>query len=443
MLARWLCVALLTACGPSVPTGPARPYVPGALPAFPVLGSSVPAGHTAYDNRSLANLLVELTHGLEWGASRPNLVRYESPVSVGVAGEGAKPFLGFLDRFLSQLRSNTGISISRGPEPHNLMIRFVDGQDYRRRVPQHFCVVAPGHIDWETFRDNPIRLGARAFETQNSVQDMTIFIPDNAAPYIVRTCLIEEIVQALGPANDLYGLGPSIFNDDAAHIWPTRLDYLMLRVLYSSEIHTGMTRRQTREAGFAALTRLNPQGIGAPPLPPLRDVQMAGWTRSIQAAFDRRTPRETRIREASKALAIAERRAPDSAYHCRAVDVLARVARRDGQATLNRVRNGDQICARAHGPDDIRVARIRLSVAHLHYATNNPAAAVALTEDIERPLAGHGQDERLTAFYALRGAALTAIQQSSRGEEARRLAGEWGAYALGSDHPNVRRWRQH
>ena len=71
----------------------------------------------------------------------------------------------------------------------------------------------------------------------------------------------------------------------------------------------------------------------------------------------------------------------------------------------------------------------------------NPAAAVTMTEGLSASLAAHGHDERLTALFALRAAALTAIQRASEGADARRLAGEWGAYALGSDHPNVRRWR--
>ena len=105
------------------------------------------------------------------------------------------------------------------------------------------------------------------------------------------------------------------------------------------------------------------------------------------------------------------------------------------------VKDAPGVCARAHGADDIRVARASLDLARLHYDAGNPAAALALTEDLESVLAAHGQDERLTALYALRAAALRAIQQGTRSFEAQRLAGEWGAYALGVDHPNVRRWR--
>ena len=277
--------AIVSACAPQVPTGPAKPYLPGALPAAPALGRALPAGTTAYNNASLADLLVTLTHDLEWGASRPHLIRFNGPIAVGVTGDGA-PYLPFLDGFLAQLRGQTGINIARRQGPHNLVINFVPGREFRAMVPQHFCVVAPGLIQWNRFKQSPIRYGTRAYETQATLAGMTIYIPDNAQPHVVRTCLIEEVVQALGPANDLYGLGPSIFNDDAAHIWPTRLDYLMLRVLYAPELRSGMNRSETRFAALQALARMNPAGIGAPPLPALGGPQMASWQRAFKQLTD-------------------------------------------------------------------------------------------------------------------------------------------------------------
>ena len=53
--------------------------------------AALPSGHTRYSNQSLADLFVRLTHDLEWGGRRPNLVRYEAPVSVGISGPGALP----------------------------------------------------------------------------------------------------------------------------------------------------------------------------------------------------------------------------------------------------------------------------------------------------------------------------------------------------------------
>ena len=438
----FLALLLLAGCAPSLPTGPDRPYVPGALPAFPVLVTDRPAGHTSYDNGTLADLLVTLTHELEWGAKRPHLIRYEGPVSVGVIGDGARPFTAFLDRLLGRIRANTSIEIARAPKPNNLVINFVSGQDFRTSIPQHYCVVAPGLIDWDQFRQSPIRYGTEAYEAQTAMTGMTIFIPDNAAPHIVRTCLIEEVLQALGPANDLYGLGPSIFNDDAAHVWPTALDYLMLRVLYSPLLRSGMDRGETRAAAGVVLGELNPEGSSSVASPLSTGREQAGWALAIRKAFDPRRSRDDRIAQAERALAIAERARPDTAFHCRAAGALARVGRKDARRILAKVADADRVCARAHGTRDIRVARIRLEMARLYYDLDQPGRALELTDDLAPWLAEHGQDERLTALYALRAAALRAIQRTVESREARRLAGEWGAYALGRDHPNVRRWRQ-
>ena len=57
----------------------------------------------------------------------------------------------------------------------------------------------------------------------------------------MRDCLAEEITQALGPANDLYRLPDSIWNDDNFHGMATAFDMLILRALYQPELESGMT----------------------------------------------------------------------------------------------------------------------------------------------------------------------------------------------------------
>lgn len=430
--------ALVIACTPQ-PGGDAGPFIAGHQPGFPKLGGALPAGHTRYDNASLADLLVRLTHDLEWGGRRPSLQRYEVPVRVGMTGPGSARYVNFLDRYLAELRARTGIAISRTVGPHNLRIQFVPGRAFRAKVPQHFCVVAPGNPDWARFRDDPIRLGTRAFETAATLDAMSVFIPDTVEPYLVRTCLIEEIAQALGPANDLYGLGPSIFNDDAAHIWPTALDYLILRVLYQPELRTGLSRRETRSRARDVLDRLNPAGQAAPPLPELSPRDMADWAETLRGAFSPEASSASRRKAARAALMIARRRAPGSAYHCHSLIVLARKVREPVAEVLEILSQARRICVRAHGSDDIRIARLQLETARATFREGRAGAAFGMSEPLAARLAAHGQAERLVALYALQAASLRAIQQGTKSFEARRRAREWGAYALGRNHPDVLR----
>ncbi len=423
-------LALALALAASAPGAATTRPPAGDLPSTS-FGGGLPAGHTAYSNESLADLFVALTHDLEWGGHRPNLVRYEAPVRVGLAGHGAERYRDFLDGYLAELRIRAGVPITLGAAPHNLLVSFVPDAAFRASVPRHFCVVVPGAPDWAEFARAPARFGKRPFETETAIAAMTVFIPDRAAPYLARACLVEEIAQALGPADDLYGLGPSIFNDDAAHLWPTRLDFLMLQVLYAPELHTGLNRAETRTAARAALTRLNPEGRHAPPLALPRDREMADWVEALRAAFDRGRPAARRLASARRALAIAAGRAPLSVYHCHSLVALARASGDDPGDALAALRQAERVCATAHGPDDIRIAQIRLDRARLEYRLGDPGAAMRLTDGLEAIFAALGQDERLAALYDLRAAALQAIQPSAS-VEARRGALAWHAYAIGT-----------
>lgn len=435
-------LAVLAGCTPSnVPKGPDKPYQAGGQPTAPPLGGALPYGGTRYSNDSLTDVFVRLTHDLEWGASRPHLIRYEGPVKVGISGRAAGQYSGFLDRFLAQVRTRTGIQISRTAGPHNLNVRFVPGNAFRAKVPQNSCVVAPGNLTWSTFRSSPSRYGTRAYEKQRALQAMTVFIPDNSEPWLVRICIIEEIMQALGTANDLFGLGPSIFNDDGAHLWPTNLDYLMLRVLYAPEMRTGMSRRQTKAVARQVLNRLNPAGRDAPALPRIAQKRMKRWQEAIIGSFERGATKANRIKSAQRALGIASRAMPNSAYHCHSLNTLARNARSTQNATaLRAATDGLRVCAAAHGTSDIRIAILQLERATLLFEAGQASAAYAETRGLERALAAHAQEERLTALYALQAASLRAIQRPNESFAARRKAAAWGAYALGRGHRDVRRW---
>ena len=80
----------------------------------------------------------------------------------------------------------------------------------------------------------------------------------------MRDCLAEEITQALGPANDLYRLPDSIWNDDNFHGMATPFDMLILRALYQPELQSGMTRPEVAAALPGVLDRVNPEGRGLP-----------------------------------------------------------------------------------------------------------------------------------------------------------------------------------
>ena len=96
---------------------------------------------------------------------------------------------------------------------------------------------------------------------QATLERAAIFLPLDTTPQDVRDCLNEEITQALGPANDLYRLPDSIWNDDNFHGMATPFDMLILRALYQPELAQRHDRApRWRRALPRVLDRMNPQG---------------------------------------------------------------------------------------------------------------------------------------------------------------------------------------
>src|SRR5690606_17319444 len=132
---------------------------------------------------------------------------------------------------------------------------------------------------------------------------MAIFIPTEVAPQEIRDCLHEELAQALGPLNDLYRLPDSVFNDDNFNTVLTGFDMLMLRIAYSPELRSGMTRAEVAARLPAILARLNPAGGAggiAPPVDTPRD-----WIDAVETALGPRTGAVRRRQAAQAAATIA------------------------------------------------------------------------------------------------------------------------------------------
>ena len=75
------------------------------------------------------------------------------------------------------------------------------------------------------------------------------------------SCIVEELTQSLGLINDSPDLYPSIFNDESNNQMMTSLDWLLLRALYDTELHAGMTLDEVRRKVPQVLARLVDQGV--------------------------------------------------------------------------------------------------------------------------------------------------------------------------------------
>lgn len=428
-------LTLLASCGPRT-----EPYRTAPLPTAQGFRSAVPAGHTVYDNASLADLFVRLTHRLENGDSRKWLQRFEKPVNVGMVGPGAGEYVPFLKDLLGEIRREARIDISAGAAPHNLLIQFVPGEEFLPKTSNQ-CMVVFGQPDWTTLIDDPLPYSGLATTRIDRQETMSVIIPDTIEPYKVRECLLEEITQALGTANDLYGLASTIFNDDNAHSWPTRLDYLMLRVLYHPEMKSGLDPDQTRALALRLLDEMNPDGRGAPPLPTIEQERFKQWRLELLAQDKIEDP-VVAVASARRLAVRARRMAPDSVYDCTGITFAATVARHfDAPDAADLLDEALATCRRVVGPEDIRIAQLRLQKAYAYLDQDNYADARREVEDIVDIFKAHALDGNVAAAYIIQTAAAWKLNDPNWDGEILKRAADWSAFAYGDDHELTTRLR--
>jgi len=85
-----------------------------------------------------------------------------------------------------------------------------------------------------------------------------IAFPAELSKEIMRICIVEEITQILGLANDSDAVNPSVFNDTNAFNELTGHDKLLLRILYNSKLVIGMPRKEALRQAYRLLKEWRP-----------------------------------------------------------------------------------------------------------------------------------------------------------------------------------------
>lgn len=80
-----------------------------------------------------------------------------------------------------------------------------------------------------------------------SLKSSIIFIKKYEEQRSIRVSLIEEIIQSIGLSNDYQGAPFTRFNDLNDKVLPTKLDWLLLGILYNDSIKIGMTPEEAKQ----------------------------------------------------------------------------------------------------------------------------------------------------------------------------------------------------
>ncbi len=392
--------------------------------------AAVPRG-VARSNLDLSQDFLDLTFALESGEKLDHLLRYEEPVKVYLASPGLASYRPDLAELIHRLRTEAGIEISETDDPEQAQIRIemVPAEQIARVFPTAACFIVPGETDWQGFLRR--RADARVrWPEQETLGRAAIFLPIDTTPQDVRDCLAEEITQALGPANDLYRLPDSIWNDDNFHGMATPFDMLILRVLYRPELKSGMTRDEVAAALPGIFARENPKGRGLPRQP--RQPELKAWATAIEAALSRDAPRSKRIAAATLAAQIAAEMRPVDHRLGVSLLTLGRLSlRRDPAAATSDFTEAYQLFMRELGPDDVRTAQAGVHLAALALGTGQYQLAIKLA-DRHAQAAQAGENAILLAgLLSIKAEAQAGLGETEAAQGTRVDSLRWARYGFG------------
>jgi hypothetical protein len=86
----------------------------------------------------------------------------------------------------------------------------------------------------------------RVISNRNGIERSDAAIVADEGEFLFQRCMVEEILQGLGPVNDDPALAESVFNDESAASSFTSFDRHILNMLYHPLIQPGMTKAEVR-----------------------------------------------------------------------------------------------------------------------------------------------------------------------------------------------------
>jgi hypothetical protein len=412
----------LAACAGGVP--------PGEITSVRFGTVILPKG-VARSNVDLAQDFLDLTFALESGERLDHLVRYERPVRVYMGSPELAPYQPDLAALLARIRAEAGVDIAETDDPGLAQIRIeaVPAAQIARVFPTAACFIVPGETDWAGFMRRAPDARLR-WSDQEELGEAAIFLPPDTTPQDVRDCLNEEITQALGPANDLYRLPDSIWNDDNFYGMATPFDMTMLRALYQPELRSGMTRDEAAAVIVRVLNRVNPKGRGLARQP--RHPESRAWATAIEAALERDAPREKRLASARLATQIAAEMRPQDHRLGVSLLTLGRLElRQNPAAAATDFEEAYALFVRLGGPKDLRSAQAGVHLAALAVGTGQYEAAVALAKRYA-PVAVANQNAILLAgLLSIEAEAEAELGNLPAAQAARLDSLRWARYGFG------------
>lgn len=212
-------------------------FVVGLLAALPAR-----AGPESFTAEELIEGFNNTVFGLEYRSWswQPYLVKkYVTPVRFRIHSLSQRNRTAAVEAFLAELPRKIPALDARLAAPDeeaNFNIFVVDRAGYLPTVR--------GEIYADETAEAPGRCLVRVESGRRGITGSSAVIVSDEGEFLFRRCLVEEVLQGLGPMNDDPRLTHSVFNDTSRHSRFTAFDQILLNMLYDRRVRPGMDRSE-------------------------------------------------------------------------------------------------------------------------------------------------------------------------------------------------------
>lgn len=242
-----LCLAGLLAAA-TLPTAAAPGHSVGSREGDPLnsVGPVVSRSHgrNTISGPAITDAFFRTVFGLEYGGRQADAFRvkrfagavrfYVEDLSSARKADKATEFLRSLPRHIAHLK---GTVVDRR-EDANFRVILVDAAE--------FSAVVQAELKADALAMNARCLvGVSTFSGRIERSTAVIVADDD---FLFNRCLVEEVLQGLGPMNDDASLSESVFNDTSRHSRFTEFDAALMNVLYHPLIRPGMSGTEVHQA---------------------------------------------------------------------------------------------------------------------------------------------------------------------------------------------------
>jgi len=210
--------------------------------------------------------------GNEYTHKRYDKVRkWESPIRIGIQGKGYPPYFEeFVNQQIDDLGRLTGHPIRLyysfalqkakklakdfNPKKVNVILFYLPTEKIPAAIAKYFDNDVAAVKKMIKVSTCFAKFGTR----KNEIRWAIVVFPSHHSKEYIRACVVEELTQILGLANDSARVNPSIFNDRSQHFELTEHDRWMIRMFYDTRIPWGMPRPDALRWGKKILEEIRP-----------------------------------------------------------------------------------------------------------------------------------------------------------------------------------------